>query len=47
MYDVTKSGMSERAPYGKRRQMDFNVIAYKKFAGMISDSTLPVTFKKS
>lgn len=47
MYDVTKSGMSERSPHSTRRQMDFNVIKYEKFVGMVSDSTLLVTFKKS
>lgn len=47
MYDVTKSGMRGRAPHSKRRQTNFNVIAYEKFVGMISDSTLAVTFKKS
>lgn len=43
-YKIRHEGKSS---HSKRRQTNYNVIAYEKFVGMISDSTLPVTFKKS
>lgn len=45
MHDVTKPYMGKRYKV-QDRPMNFNVIEYKNFIETLSDSTLPLTYKK-